>query len=246
MSVYKDFGGIKNAENKVIRKNMILRSINLNKLKKADIKKLKKSNLLKVIDLRTNIELKEKPDVKIENVKYMHIPIFEEKTAGITHEKEDNLIDSLSKIPDMTNLYIKMVTEEYSVLQLKKVIDEIVNSEDFSILFHCTAGKDRTGIVSMLILSILDVNVDEIMKDYLYINKRNLLKASICYCLVRIKTNDAKLALKIKQVMIADKNYLTAAIDAIVEKYGSVEKFIKDELEITDEAKEKFKSKILI
>lgn len=245
MFVYKDFGGIRNAENKVIKENMLMRSINLNKLKKADIKKLKKSNLSKVIDLRTNIELKEKPDIKIENVKYMHVPIFEERTVGITHE-EDNLIESLSKIPDMTNLYIKMVTEEYSVSQLKKVINEIVNSEDFSILFHCTAGKDRTGIVSMLVLNILDVNMDEIMKDYLYINKRNLLRTNICYCLIKIKTRNAELASRIKQVMIADENYLVAAIYAIEKKYGSVESFIRDELGITDETKEKFKSKILI
>lgn len=246
MFVYKDLGDIRNSENKVIKKHMLLRSTNLNKLTRFDIKKLKKTNLVKVIDLRTNTELKEKPDTKIENIKYIHVPIFEEKTAGITHEKEDNIIDSLSKLSDMTSLYVKMVTEEYSILQLRKVINEIVNSEEFSILFHCTAGKDRTGIVSMLLLSILDVNIDEIMEDYLYINKINLLKANICYLFVKIKTGDKKLALKIKQVIVADKKYLMAAINAIQKKYGCIENFIKDELGVTDEVKEKFKAKILI
>jgi len=243
--IYKDFGGIKNRENKKIKKKMIIRSAHLNKIGKVDIIKLKRNNLSKVIDLRTKIELEEKPDIKIDGVKYIHIPIFKEKTAGITHESENNRIEALKNMPNIADLYRTMVTDEYSVLQIKKIINEIVNSDDFSILFHCTAGKDRTGIIAMLILSILDVDIYEIIKNYLHINRIQKLKANIYYFLIKLKIKNKELALKAKRFCIVDEEYLRVAMESIDDKYGNIENFIKNELEITDEMKERFKMKLL-
>lgn len=245
MLFYKDLGGIKNKENKTIKKNMILKSTNLNKLKKADIKKLKLNNLSKVIDLRTDTELNEKPDIKIPNVTYLHIPIFNEKVAGITRESESNRIESLKNLSNISDLYKIMVTDEYSILQIKKIINEIVNSNEFSILFHCTAGKDRTGVIAMLVLSILDVDMEDIIKDYLYINKIQKTKANIYYFVVKCFTKNKNLALKAKQFCIADENYIKATMQTICNIYGSVDNFIRNKLNITDEMKRNFKRKIL-
>ena len=90
MLLYRDLSGIKNKEGKVIKNNMLVRGKCLYKLTKKDIEKLKSYNVAKVIDLRTAVEIDEKPNVAIDNVKYMHMPIFKEKTAGITHEKEES------------------------------------------------------------------------------------------------------------------------------------------------------------
>lgn len=245
MLIYNDLGGIRNKENKVIKKNMVIRAASLNKIGKIDILKLKKHNLSKVIDLRTSVELEEKPDVKIEGVKYIHVPIFKEKTVGITHEIENNKIEVLKNMPNMQELYSTMVTDEYSVMQLKNTINEIVNSDNFSVLFHCTAGKDRTGVVAMLILSILNVDINEIIKNYLQINKTQKLKGNILYLLIKRITKDTELALKGRNLCVVDKEYLMAAIKSIEDKYGNMDNFIKNQLGITDEMKEQFKKKVL-
>ena len=58
-----------------------------------------------------------------------------------------------------------MVTDEYSVSQITKVFQTILDNKNGSTLWHCTEGKDRCGIISALFLSILDVDYSIIMED---------------------------------------------------------------------------------
>lgn len=246
MLLYRDLGGIKNKEGKVIKNNMIIRGKCLYKLKKKEIEKLKIYNLAKVIDLRTAVEIDEKPNVVIDNVKYIHMPIFKEKTAGITHEKEQSKLKMLMNMVSIENLYKLMVTDEYSVSQLKNIIHEIINSESYPVLFHCTAGKDRTGIVAMLLLYILDVDEDNIMKNYLEINKKHKPKANIFYWLVTILMWNRELAVKARSYYMVDESYLQTAIQSIKEKYGSIDDYVTNALCVTKEMKKEFKNKVLI
>lgn len=245
MFSYRDFGGIKNNNNKEIKSNMIFRSTHLYKVNFFNRIKINYLKLSKIIDLRTDSEIKEKPDKKFKNIKYCHIPIFNENIIGITHEKENTSIELLEYSPSMIDLYKIMVTNDFSVLQLKKIINEIVKSDNFGILFHCTIGKDRTGIISMLILTILDVDMDTIMTNYLHNSINNIIKSNVFYFLVRTKTKNKELALKAKSIFLTDEKYLLSAINAINSKYGNLDNFIRDTLEISDSDKENFKSKIL-
>ena len=138
-----------------------------------------------------------------------------------------------------------MVTDEYSVSQLKQIINEIVTSDENAILFHCTAGKDRTGIVANILLYILDVDEKEIIKSYLEINKRNSVKAKLCYYIIRIITWNKELALKTKNYLMVSEECFEETKKAINDKYGSINDFIKNELGISDKLKEEFKERIL-
>ena len=87
-------------------------------------------------------------------------------------------------MPDLKNLYIQIVTDEYSRSQLDKVVVMLrANAEKgVTTLFHCTAGKDRTGIVSMALLKSYGVNDEEIIKDYMRTN-RNALWPTVKKCI---------------------------------------------------------------
>ena len=241
--MYRDLGGIKNKEGKTIKRNFLFRSADLSKIRGKTLQQLKELHLYKIIDLRTSMEISEKPNKAISGVKYIHIPLFNEKTVGITHEKDLGIKEMLQALPDMASLYRNMVTNEYSVAQLKRIIHEITDSDGFPILFHCTAGKDRTGIVALILLSILDVNEDELFKDYLCEIKKHKFKSLGLYLLSMLVTGNRALASKVRSLYLADEKYLTAAIQAINEKYGSMDAFIKNELDISDISKEEFKSK---
>ncbi len=246
MLLYRDLGGIKNKEGKVIKSNMIVRGKSLYKISNEEIEKVKSYKLAKVIDLRTAVESDEKPNTVIDGIKYLHMPIFKEKTAGITHEKEENKLKMLMNMVSIENLYKLMVTDKYSIEQLKNIIHEIINSDTYPVLFHCTAGKDRTGVVAMLLLNILDVDEKTIMNNYLEINKKHKPKANLFYALINILMWNKELAIKARSYYMVHESYLETAIAAIKETYGTIENYIKEALGVTDEMKQSFKNKVLV
>ena len=240
----RDLGGIVNRNNQIIKEHLILRGNNLSTLTTSDVEKLlKEYNLKTIIDLRSNTERKEKQDIEIINVENKHIPIFEESRIGVTHDKESD--KNVLSLPNMEDLYQEMVTNEECIKNIKKIITTIMNQEEGSILYHCTAGKDRTGVITMLILSMLDVSEETILEDYLYTNVTFKEESEKYYKAALQRNLDNETCERIRKIFLADEKYLSSAINAIKEKYESVINFIKKKLEITEEDINKFKDKVL-
>lgn len=241
----RDLGGILNKDGLVISNKKILRGDNISKLTPEDIKKLvEEYKLHTIIDLRTDEEIAEAEDVKIPNVKYLHIPIFTGQVVGITHERKIDL--ATATIPDLNILYKYMVSNEYSISQLKNVLHEIMNENNYSILFHCTEGKDRTGIVAMFILYMLDVDMKTIMEDYLFTNHINQKKAENYFNMVLEKTNNEEYANQIRNIFLVKESYLESALESILEECGDLDSFMKEKLNIESSTRERFKRNMLI
>ena len=79
--------------------------------------------------------------------------------------------NKITKVPNMYGIYREIVSSKYSKKQLNKVLRTLMNKKYYCVLYHCTYGKDRTGIVTLLLLSMLDFDIDVVLKDYLYSNK---------------------------------------------------------------------------
>ena len=169
----------------IVPKGLFLRSGKLSILTPDECDKLcKKHHIQCVIDLRTPVEAEEFPDLLPEGVKYLQIPLLKDATIGVTHETGSDamtIIRNLRKhpekllemVPDFKALYRKVVTDEYSRSQLDKVVSTLRENADKGIctLFHCTAGKDRTGIASMALLKSYGISNEEIIKDYMRTNR---------------------------------------------------------------------------
>ena len=141
-------------------------------------------NIKCVIDLRTPVEANEFPDPLPDDVTYLLMPLLKDDAVGITHETGSDpmtIIRNLRKhpeklkemIPDFKALYTEVVTDNYSRSQLDKVVATLRDnaSKGICTLFHCTAGKDRTGIVSMALLKSYGVDDKVIIDDYLRTNR---------------------------------------------------------------------------
>lgn len=243
----RDFGGIKSKDGRVIKPFRFLRSDSLQNLTEDDLKKLDKTyNLSVVIDLRTEMEREEKPDIIGKNVKYFHIPLIDELIPGLTHEQAADKKAMLDLIPDMMELYKKLITEESSIEQLKKVFEVIISQdENSSVLWHCTEGKDRCGITSALFLSLLDVDREEIIKDYLDTNKAAYKKAAKLVLIVLLLVHSVKKAKRVWEAFTVDRKFIQSVFDELDEKYGSVDNFFEQKLGITKQMKEEFKNKVL-
>ena len=222
----RDLGGIDEA----IPKGMFLRSGKLSILTPSECAELcKRYNIQCVIDLRTPVETAEFPDPLPAGVEYLQIPLLKDAAVGITHETGSDpmtIIRNLRKhpeklkemVPDFKALYTEVVTDEYSRSQLDKVVETLRANADKGIttLFHCTAGKDRTGIASMALLKSYDVSNEDIISDYLRTN-RNALWPTMKKCLgVALLTRNWSLVKTAYKSFMADRKLIVTAI----ENYG--------------------------
>ena len=146
----RDMGGLHTKDGRIISSGLLIRSANLADATEEDKNLLReKYRLSKIIDLRTETERKEMPDAIMKNVEYMPIPVFDVSVAGISHEKRN--IEQISEIvPDMKQLYCKMVADSSCRENLGRAA-RCVMEHDYSkgsVLWHCTEGKDRCGLLS--------------------------------------------------------------------------------------------------
>ena len=224
----RDLGGIPLPEGRgCVPSWLFLRSGKLSILTKEECASLcQKYKVRCVIDLRTPIESAEFPDVLPEGVEYLQIPLLKDAAVGITHETGSDpmtIIRNLRKnpeklmemMPDFKALYTDVVTDEYSRSQLDKVVSTLKQNAKKGIctLFHCTAGKDRTGIVSMALLKSYGVSDEEIIKDYMRTN-RNAFWPTIKKCIgVLLLTWNWDLVKTAYKSFMAEKNLIETAID---------------------------------
>ncbi len=193
----RDLGGIPSRGGGAVPKGLFLRSGKLSMLTKEACAELcRRHRIACVIDLRTPIESAEYPDpLPDAQVEYIQIPLLKDAAVGITHETGSDPMTILRNlrrqperlkqmIPDFKALYTDIVTDEYCRSQLDKVVATLRENAQKGrcTLFHCTAGKDRTGIVSMALLKSYGVSDREIIRDYMRTN-RNVFWPTIRKCL---------------------------------------------------------------
>ena len=244
---YRDLGGIKTVDNRQIKPHMLIRGTTLFDPTLLGIKYLKeKYNLKTIIDLRTPKEFSEKPDGEIDGVEIVHMPVITEAVAGISHEKKVHSMKSLIMMPRMEDLYVSMVTEE-SLDNVVKILKYILTLpiEKFSVVFHCTAGKDRTGVIAALLLSFLGVDRARVISDYLLTNKNVLFKANMAYIGLLLTKGNHKLAHKIKHYFMAEPDFIKASLNQLEKDFGSLDNFFDQKLGFSPEEKEAIKNKFL-
>ena len=146
----------------------------------------------------------------------------------------------------MPEMYQSILKEEF-IENTKKVIHTIINLEekDYPVLYHCTEGKDRTGVITAILLLILGVDRKDIMKDYMLTNKVNKRKAKIAYFMIKNFDHDLERAELAKAMFIAKEEYLESVFQYIDSNWKSVEDFLTNGLNITKEEITKFKNNVL-
>lgn len=242
----RDLGGLKNKEGKTIKRFLLLRSAALNKVSIKDVNYLKeKYNLKSIVDLRNDQEKEEKPNINIEDLNYYHLPILNKAKLGITREEKHNIKEFAKSFPDMKQMYKDLVTDEECKANFAKALRQIINNRDGAILWHCSVGKDRCGMISAFLLYLLDVDEKIILNDYLLSNIDVGKTARKYYFLVLLVSKDKKTAELIRDLFVADASYFYAAINEIKEHYVSVKDYIYNELKITKEEANSFKEYVL-
>ena len=232
---FRDIGGLKTTDGKQVKWGMIFRSDNLSKLRRNEFAKFKSLGIQTVIDLRTITEIKGNEDNLPTDVKYMHLSTVADGGDLIATMRKKVLNGEISEAEAqqlMLNLYYDIIDNKEA---LRKTILEVLNS-NAPIVYHCSAGKDRTGVITALILSILNVDRDTIIKEYLLSNYYRRIKLEKIEAKVKLaKIIKPGLNTKVVETfMSVDDQYINAVFNSIDVKYGGIDAFIKNELNISD------------
>lgn len=249
----RDLGGFATVDGKVIKKHRLIRSGELAKLTYTDVQVLKDEyKLKKIVDLRTDMEVAHKPDPEIEGVEFEHLPFVDVQTVGITRER-NIVVSAIKKIMSMDqsatdymeSMYRALITSENSITNIKRFFEVLLENEDGSVLFHCSAGKDRVGAACMVLLSILGVPQSTILKDYLATQKFGQKYNKKYENLAKWVSKNKKISEYAGIFLSTNKNFILAMYDEIEKRYGTVERYAEECLGLDSEKREKLRSMYL-
>jgi len=220
----RDLGGTAVRDGRVVRPRVIIRGAAPAAITDGDAVILTRDFDLKtLIDLRTDAEVAERPDRVPDGVDLIRVPLFADEVIGITRDKKSEA-ESASGFrvpgpPDMKTLYRFLVEGDIPVAGLRRVfriIFDTAASNRGSVLFHCSVGKDRTGVVAMLALGILGADEQTIVDDYLYTNVTGEADAQKYYDIAFAATGgDLDLSERTRRAFLAVEDYLRGALDAV-------------------------------
>ena len=146
-------------------------------------------------------------------------------------------------------LYIRFLEDDCGKESYKQFFRELIGlDEGRAVLFHCTQGKDRTGVAAMLILSALGVPEEVIIEDYMMTNIYNSNRIAKERKMLEVLNGLSPEKIE-RYLMVMDKvseSTMTSVIAHLKEKYGSVKGFILTELEVSDTEIDMLKDKFLV
>ncbi|WP_160286775.1 tyrosine-protein phosphatase [Pseudomonas knackmussii] len=194
----------------------------------ADLATLNTLGIKEVFDLRTASEIASTPDTLPSGASYQNIDIIGSATSGadITNISVTSAAQAIEMM-EQTNR--SFVSDAGMRSQFATLFNELA-SADGAALFHCTAGKDRTGWTAAVLLSIAGVDSATIMSDYLATNEYTA--ARVAATLAQMPPSMAAIYAPLLGVQAS---YLQAGLDQVVAEYGSMDNYLKEGLGLSQE-----------
>ncbi len=235
---FRDLGGYRTHDGKHVRWEVLYRSDHLHKLTDSDLGHLAALNLDKIIDFRAEHEKEEEPDRTPVNldIQLVAIPVLDSSTE-IWHVSRDNF-RNIDAVKFMTETNIELATR--FTPEIRQFINEVFLSNGRPLLFHCAAGKDRTGYAAAVLLRILGVPQEVVMDDYLLSNHYYLASHSLSLTILRL-TKGRRFASVVKGFLEVRPGYISAAFKAMDSEFGSFEKYTRNGLGMTEKDVETLK-----
>ncbi|MFC7446493.1 tyrosine-protein phosphatase [Rhodococcus daqingensis] len=205
----------------------------------ADLATLEGLTLTAIYDLRSDQEVHDKADRVPAGTEYIRIPIgsgnFNDIFGQIKSPDEARNV-----MRQINRTFVKGANEQAG---FKRLLTELANTDGAQV-YHCTAGKDRTGWASMLLQSIAGVDDATVMSDYLLTNEYN--KEWIAKTRAYIAATQGEPAAKVFEPLLGvEANYLQAGLDEIKTSYGSIAKYLTDGLGLSGDTIHALRAKLL-
>lgn len=220
----RDLGGLTTASDRTTRSGVLLRSDALDRLTDADVATLVEVfGLRHVVDLRSSSERTERgrgPLGTVGTLRYTEvevIPVGDLDRRRAARESAFARGEDPARI--MADGYVELL--EIGAPAFRVAAEAIAETDGAPALFHCAAGKDRTGVLAAVILGLLDVDAEVIAQDY-------HLSASAMDSLVswiEAEFPEARSAMNAqpRQYLEAPIEAMAGFLDEVDRRYGSME-----------------------
>lgn len=235
---FRDLGGIQLDGGRRLKDGVIFRSGALYGLTEEEKNGLDKLQIGHIFDFRGYDEVEYKPDYVPEGAVYHNIPAA--ATRGSLVVKQDKIAKMIKPFVSASfakwlfklrfkHLYRKFPFNNKAYVKMFEIMDV-----GDSFLFHCSAGKDRTGVASMLILLALGADIETIKNDYMLSNFYRI-EANVKFDKqFEHYKNYKKLHKIFKTAGNVDLKYFDCAYKKIIRKYKTVKRFLLKEYGIDD------------
>ncbi len=244
----RDLGGIQAADGRRVKPRLFVRSATLNHASEDDLAMLAQEyGVRRNYDLRTTREVLHHPDPCHPQIEYIEFPLAAETSVGLSLSSAISLTERMAAapdketmyamVPDMADVYVKMLREDYSFTQFRTLIRELLDPAhlaDGASLCHCTQGKDRTGMSAAAVLLVLGASREDILADYMASRDFVTPNADHYYEKCLDLFQDEHAAWLIRELCLVKERYLGAFLDEIDAQFGGKKGFIHDYLGIDD------------
>ncbi len=224
---FRDLGGYATSDDRRLRRGLVFRSDQLADLSDSDLKMVAALGLRTVCDLRADSERLQKPNREfLPPLPAMHAIGFM-PTGGDAILGGARALTVADVEHKVTAIYRDMVRNQSA--SFARLFRLMLAPHAFPLLFHCTSGRDRTGIAALLLLSALGVPRDTITDDYALSDqyRRDLT----------FQLGNGVAAEVMAALMRAHPAYLVAAFEELDRGWGGIDRYLHEALHVSDAAR---------
>jgi len=254
----RDLGGIKIGD-KTVKEGLLFRTAHLHDISDQEVKILQeKYKLKRIFDLRSIPEAALMPDKEIPGAQLVPLPTLDteaEKQSGeaIPEEMWLDLPKHIVRLSFMKmfqkkakDLYPSLILSEFSQLQYATLMNLLLETEDGSVLWHCSQGKDRTGIAAALILGALGADRETIVKDFDRSNEAyKPLVEKLCAAVEKVGGGEEEKEV-IRAFMGVSVRNFNHALDIIEANWGSIQGYLEEQMAIGPEEIKRLQERYLV
>ena len=232
---FRELGGYKSSDGRKVKHNVFFRSPGLYQISdKEDIKLFESLGIKTIYDFRSKSEKEEHPDPRFPGITYHEISALYKKDGS---EMDFDFREDVMQ-PHIIKGIFDLLVEGYEIMGInnpayKQMFKDIVDG-NVPLLFHCSAGKDRTGVAAALILSLFGVDKEDIAHDFLATNIYNRKEIQTVEESVKDKLPPETIEYVRKLFGVQIEN-LNLTFDTIIKTYGSLDRYFEKEFGITPE-----------
>jgi len=245
---FRDLGGYANEQGQQVKWGVLYRSGTFAHSSKADLQGLQQLQLATLIDFRSGGEKEEEPNQLPQPASFtvVEIPTLDEGNKALVGEVmervESGNFDGFDPDQFMLTANRQFATE--FTPQFRQFIHTVLDAEGKPVAWHCSAGKDRTGFASAILLRVLGVPQETVMRDYME-SKQHALEARKNQLLLLRVFKGEEAADKLAIMMGVEEAWLLAAFEEIDARWGSFDNYVSEGLQLTDRDIAKLRNQLL-
>lgn len=235
----RDLGGHFTRDGRTVKYHKLIRAGHLSELTPIGQQQLLDYGVTVDIDLRSSAELEKYPDLIPSGIEFIHFPCLDNDDTEST-ETVNELNKFYSSSPRsgylrMLYVYRKLVINKHSQSAMHQVFAYLLaHGDEETVLFHCSAGKDRTGLTSLLILSALGVSPEDVKQDYLSTNKFLIDRLNQRVSDAKQSHLNQNFISSIRDLSTVQEDYYDQAMTLINYEFGGIDAYLRDVVQLSD------------